>query len=674
MRSHAPFAVVTAMTMAIGLALALVPAAPVTVAAAVPAGLQTAAVQTVPEPIPDGVTRLSGASRYETAVAVSRLHAPGVPVAFVASGADFPDALAGASAAALAGGPLLLTQPTQLPSVVLDELRRLAPARIVLIGGVGAVAAGVQSALHRVAPTTRLAGVDRYATGLAIVRSTFTTSDHAIIATGRAFPDALAATGAAGSRGAPIVLVDGTRPTVSTATLAQLARLGVRSVSIAGGPGAVSNAIHSQLSASGYDVTRYGGTTRYDTAALINRAYFAPGSSRTTFLATGLDFPDAIAGAALAGQLAAPINVTPRGCVHPAVSDTMTALGATSRVVLGGTGAVSETAANAARCVYPNTGEPLANWATSRWRLAGDVVPFADRPPVDVYSPSVVLDSTGLRIYRRVDNNQRADHPVVYAQYGLSALIEFDRTGDPLWLERAVRHGEKLIEMHVERDGAWWYPYPFRWTYIQRTLAAPWWSMMAQGEALSLFSRLATETGEPHWFTAADRTWESFPQQYTKTGPWGSLAIDGHLYFEGFAATNQPPLLVANTHIFAMFGLYDYWRLTGNAEAARYFDGGASTVLARIMPLVRVEGEVMYYCVQAEYCQSPSWQNQHYHPIFVWQLQTLADITGDARFAEWSSLLNADWQPTAFERAQGSDFEPGVEPLEMGAVPGLIEP
>ena len=229
--------------------------------------------------------------------------------------------------------------------------------------------------------------------------------------------------------------------------------------------------------------------------------------------------------------------------------------------------------------------------------------------------------------------------------------------------------------MHVERDGAWWYPYPFPWTYYERTLDAPWWSSMAQGEALSLYSRLAAVTGEARWTEAADRTWESFPQQYEADGPWGSLVIEDHLFLEAFAG-NQPPLLVANAHVFAMFGLYDYWRLTRNAEAARYFDGAASTVLERMMPLVRVEGGVMYYCVQAEYCQSPLWQNAHYHPIFVSQLETLANITGDARFTEWHDLLSADWQPAPFGAARGfePDFEPGVEPLEMGAVPGVVEP
>ena len=658
--SQAAIVIGLALTLALATPAA---AAPTATGASAPSSVNAAALASI-EPLPDGITRLGGASRYDTAVAVSQRHAPGVPVAFVASGADFPDALAAASAAALAGGPLLLTPPARLPEAVFDELQRLNPAHIMLIGGTGAVGAAVQRTLEDIAETTRLSGPDRYSTGLAIIRSAFTTADHAIVATGRTFPDALAATGAAGARSAPVILVDGTKPTASAAMLAELRRLRVSSVSIAGGDGAVSAGIQAQLSRLGYAVTRYGGASRYDTAALINDAYFGPGSAATTFLATGIDFPDAIAGAALAGQLKAPLNVTLRSCVHPLVGDVIDTVGATSRVVLGGVAAVSDTAAAGARCIFPLTDEPIDTWSVSGMTLADDVeLPYFDRPPANVNDPTLAIDETGLRIYLRLDNGERADHPVVYAQYGLSAFIEYERTGDQIWLDRAERHAERLTEIRVEHEGAWWYPYEFPWTYDQRTLTTPWWSAMAQGEALSLFTRLAQETGDPRWDEAADFTWASFAQAHTPGSPWGTLVIDDHLYLEAFAG-NQPPLLVLNTHVFAMFGIYDYWRYTGDADAARYFDGGATSLLDRMLLNSRVEGGISFYCVQAEYCHRPRWQSDRYHLIVIWQMDTLARLTGEARFTEWADMLRDDWQPSPFGAARGFDhFEPGVEPL-----------
>jgi putative cell wall-binding protein len=662
-------ALITA-AVAVGMALPLAVVSPMT-----PADARPAAVTAANAELPAGVTRLSGASRYETAVAVSGQYAAGAPVAFVTTGADFPDALSAAAAAARLGGPLLLTPAGGLPAAVVTELGRLKPAKIYVIGGSAVVSDRVRAALAKIAPAERLSGSDRYATGLKVVAKAFPAADHAILATGRTFPDALAASGAAGSRKAPVVLVDGARATVSSATLSALAALDVSTIAIAGAAGAVSDGIQLQLSNAGYTVTRHGGASRYETAASLNTAYFPPGSSSTSFLATGVDFPDALAGAALAGRLAAPINVTPRTCAHPAVNDAINQLGAANRVVLGGTAVLSAAAANNARCVLATKTEPLANWDVSGLTLNADVeAPYLDRPPVNVHDTSIKLDSSGLRLYTPPGSKKSADHPVAYAQYGISALIEYHRSGNAVWLDRAKRQAERLTQIKVERDGAWWYPYRFPWTYYQRSLTTPWWSGMAQGQALSLFTRLAEETGEATWDQAADRTWASFSQPYSATKPWSSLAVDGNLYFEEFAS-NQPPLLVLNGHTFALFGLYDYWRHTGNAEVGRYFDGGATTVLDRMMPLVRVENGVSYYCVQSPYCQSPLWQNQKYHSIHSWQLDTLTRLTGNTRFTHWADVLRADWQPPTAFRRQIEPQVPPTDPLSgMGGDANWIEP
>ena len=94
------------------------------------------------------VTRLGGADRYATAVAVSAAtYSPGVSVVYLASGTGFADALAGAPAAGMQAGPVLLVTPTSIPAVVATELTRLHPARIVILGGTGAVSAAVQTAI-----------------------------------------------------------------------------------------------------------------------------------------------------------------------------------------------------------------------------------------------------------------------------------------------------------------------------------------------------------------------------------------------------------------------------------------------------------------------------------------------------------------------------------------------
>ena len=114
--------------------------------------------------------RLGGADRYATAVAVSRSIAPsGTREVVLATGGAFPDALAAGPLAAKLAGVLLITSSTKLPPAVRDELARLKPRRITVVGGAGAVSASVLAAARTAAggsavAVRRLEGTDRYLT------------------------------------------------------------------------------------------------------------------------------------------------------------------------------------------------------------------------------------------------------------------------------------------------------------------------------------------------------------------------------------------------------------------------------------------------------------------------------------------------------------------------------
>jgi putative cell wall-binding protein len=293
--------------------------------------------------------RLSGPSRYETAVAISRAgFAPGVPVAYVAAGTNFPDALGAAPAAALQGGPLLLTAGDALPAAVRAELVRLAPARIVVVGGANVVSPAVLSALEAIAPTTRVAGADRFETSRLVVADAYDSASIAYVATGLNFPDALTAAAAAAHLDGPVVLVNGAQGTIDAASVDLLRSLGVTTVRIAGSSVVVSNGIQADLARAGFAVERVAGADRYATATAISVQAFA--SAPTVYLATGLTFPDALAGAALAGSQDAPLFIAAGTCIPDAVSRAMTALGASRVVLLGGTPALSSAVGSFQRC------------------------------------------------------------------------------------------------------------------------------------------------------------------------------------------------------------------------------------------------------------------------------------------------------------------------------------
>src|SRR5439155_25199887 len=95
------------------------------------------------------VERVAADNRFGTAAAlVSRSWPSTAPVVYVASGHTFPDALSAGALAPLQQAPLLLIEACGVPNVVRDELARLQPDRIVVLGGTGTIC---DSAEHQLA-------------------------------------------------------------------------------------------------------------------------------------------------------------------------------------------------------------------------------------------------------------------------------------------------------------------------------------------------------------------------------------------------------------------------------------------------------------------------------------------------------------------------------------------
>lgn len=283
------------------------------------------------------VERLAGNDRYETAVAISKSSIADdvtVPVAYVASGTGFADALSAGPAAAAKGGPVLLVDPNFVPAATMNELKRVKPAEIVVVGGTPSVSDDVASALEAVAPVTRIGGADRFETSRLIADDAFPAAQSAYFATGRNFPDALSAGAAAGVTGAPVVLVDGASPTIDEATAALLDSLGVYSVKVLGSPASIRAEIDDAVQATGRAVERIAGEDRFRTSYLINASASFP-SRTTAYLATGLNYPDALAGAAAAAKAGSPLYVTMPSCVTPELRSALNS-GEVKRIVLLG--------------------------------------------------------------------------------------------------------------------------------------------------------------------------------------------------------------------------------------------------------------------------------------------------------------------------------------------------
>ncbi|WP_081473277.1 cell wall-binding repeat-containing protein [Leucobacter chromiiresistens] len=296
--------------------------------------------------------RLSGADRYSTAAQIAKSGYPNAAsTVIIASGADYPDALSAGALGAKWKAPLLLTSQLGVPEVTRSEIVRLKPERIVVAGGPGAVSDNALAQLKKLAPRVdRIYGSDRYQTSLAISQAGWPTgaSAEVFLATGTDFADALSAGAAAGSRGAPVLLVPGNANEMPGAVKSELSRLGVKQVTIAGGVGAVSAGAEASI-ASGRTVQRFAGRDRFDTSALIAKAFFQENGSNP-YWANGLDFADALAGNAIAGSLGAPLLLSRASCVPVSVYEATAWVARDKIMILGGTGVLTDEVTRARNC------------------------------------------------------------------------------------------------------------------------------------------------------------------------------------------------------------------------------------------------------------------------------------------------------------------------------------
>ncbi|WP_203136300.1 D-glucuronyl C5-epimerase family protein [Microbacterium sp. JZ31] len=165
-------------------------------------------------------------------------------------------------------------------------------------------------------------------------------------------------------------------------------------------------------------------------------------------------------------------------------------------------------------------------------------------------------DDEGVSV--RVVGGEEFDHPVLQAQFMLTRLSSYGHNGDPEYLARIIAHAERLIDNAVIARDAMYLPYPFDWAlHGDRSdmMIAPWYSAMAQGQALSAFVRLYEATGNERYRTVADQLFASFKNLRAAGSPWTvNVDDEGYLWFEEYAKDPGADRSV-NGHIFAIYGV-----------------------------------------------------------------------------------------------------------------------
>ncbi len=234
-------------------------------------------------------------------------------------------------------------------------------------------------------------------------------------------------------------------------------------------------------------------------------------------------------------------------------------------------------------------------------------------------------------------------HPVALSSYAFKVLNVFYTTKDTSLLLFTEKIAKKLVDYSMSLDTCLYYPYNTDF-YLHgkedksNTMRAPWYSSMAQGQVLSLFSRLYEFTGDSIYITYSRKTFNSLTKikniMKDSLSPWFAI-IDsaGYLWFEEYP--QLPPNHTLNGMIFTLFGIYDYYRITKDSTALKFLRGGLTTI-KHYLPLFRNEGDYSYYCLTHKV------KSKSYHYVHISQLKELYKITGDKYFLQMAQLFEKD--------------------------------
>ena len=234
-------------------------------------------------------------------------------------------------------------------------------------------------------------------------------------------------------------------------------------------------------------------------------------------------------------------------------------------------------------------------------------------------------------------------NPIAIAQWGLGNYNLFSRTASVEARGKFLKASDWLCEkLEQNSHGLHVWNHYFDWDYRQ-TLKAPWYSGLAQGQAISLLVRAHAETGERKYLNCAALAFRSFLADVAAGGV-RFVDAEKNIWFEEYLVS--PPTHILNGFIWAAWGVYDYFLATGSREAMGLFAAAVKTLDANLgrydlgfWSRYELSGTLL-----------PMIASRFYHRLHVTQLRVMHRITSEKIF----DLYAKRWESFAQSRSKRS--------------------
>jgi hypothetical protein len=225
-------------------------------------------------------------------------------------------------------------------------------------------------------------------------------------------------------------------------------------------------------------------------------------------------------------------------------------------------------------------------------------------------------------------------NPIAIAQWGLGNYNLFQRTPAGDAKSKFLKASDWLCDrLEQNSQGIHVWNHHFDWEYRQK-LQAPWYSALAQGQAISLLVRAHAETGKSKYMQVASLAFRSFLADVASGGV-SFRDTEDNLWFEEYVIS--PPTHILNGFIWAAWGVYDYFLATGSREAMALFGAAVKTLVTN---LHRYDlGFWSRYELSGTFL--PMIASPFYHRLHVTQLRITNKITSEKIFADYADRWQA---------------------------------
>lgn len=259
--------------------------------------------------------------------------------------------------------------------------------------------------------------------------------------------------------------------------------------------------------------------------------------------------------------------------------------------------------------------------------------------PQDFYEErkrKMAYDQNGIPMYRY--QGTPIYHPVYLIQWGLSEFGYYLSTHNDTHLETAKLIADWLLKNQDKKNGLWYYPYDYVHEFTNCKLTAPWASAMAQGQAVSLLTRIYRLTKDEKYIAASIKAIAMLDVPVSDGG--FAAEVWGHTIFEEYPTI--PYSLTLNGFMFCALGLYDLTTVIDDEKARQLWEV-AKQALEAIVPLY--DGDLMsVYCLS--YVNMGNIKRhwaEHYHPLHITLLQCFESIMPNPTFEfyirRWAKFL-----------------------------------